>query len=137
MRSALVAAILLFATGSSWAFDTGNEFLKECEPGTKKAFTQLSDQEQLWGSACANYIRGFVGGVRVAEAATATKMICSPPGVEVLQAMRISVQWMSEHTEQLEKSAAQLIFTSLVDAFPCSERTVPPEKSEEKDRLKL
>ena len=137
MRSALLGTILLFAVGRVWAFDTGNEFLKECEPGTKKAFTQLTDQEQLWGSACATYIRGFVGGIRVAEAATATKMICSPPGVEVLQAMRISVQWMSEHMEQLEKPAAQLIFTSLVDAFPCAQRVVPPEKSEEKDRLKL
>jgi len=120
-----------FAAGRGLAFETGSEFLKECEPGSTKGFSQLTDQEKLLGEACATYIRGFVGGIRIGEARTGTKMVCSPAGVEVLEAMKISVKWMNEHTADLERPAVELIFRSLVDSFPCS-RPAPPRPKEEK-----
>ena len=130
MKLALVVLAGLLAAGSSWAFDTGDDFLRECEPGTTRAFSQLTEQEQLFGRACASFIRGFVGGIRVAEAGTSTKMICSPPDVEVLQAMRISVQWMKEHKEELGKPAVELIYRSLTSTYPCSKQSSPPHDNE-------
>src|SRR5262245_26537876 len=119
MRSALILTILVFAAGRGLAFETGHDFLKECEPGTTKAFSQLSEQEKQFGGACATYVRGFVGGIRVSEVMTGTRMVCSPAGVEVLQAMRIAVKWMNEHTAELDKPAVELMFRALSDAFPC------------------
>ena len=132
MRSALIVLILLFAVSRGFAFETGNEFLKECEPGTTKAFSQLTDEEKLLGGACATYLRGFVGGIRVGEVRTGTKMVCSPAGVEVLQAMKISVKWMNEHTEELDRPAVELIFRSLADAFPCAKTAPPRQEDREK-----
>ena len=137
MKLALVVLAGLFAAGSGYAFDTGDDFLRECEPGTTRAFSQLTEQEQLFGRACASYIRGFVGGIRVAEVGTATKMICSPPEVEVLQAMRISVQWMKDHHEELAKPAVELIYRSLVNAYPCSRPSSPPSRSEDSNPTHL
>jgi hypothetical protein len=134
------ALLMLFMTlssaGSALAFDTGNEFLKECEPGTTKGFTQLSDQEQLFGMACAGYMRGFIGGIRVAEAGTGKRMICSPSGIDTLEAMRISVKWMNSHKDDLNRPAVELILRSMSDAFPCSDSGTPP-RPEEHDRLSL
>jgi hypothetical protein len=131
MKFALVILALLFAAGSGWAFETGDDFLKECEPGATRAFSQLTEQEQLFGRACAAYIRGFVGGIRVAEVGTATKMICSPRDVEVLQAMRIAVQWMKEHHEDLTRPAVELIYRSLANAFPCTQPSSPPQHGDQ------
>jgi Rap1a immunity proteins len=134
MKSTLVVLILLFAAGRGVAFETGREFLKECEPGTMKAFSELTDEEKLLGGACATYISGFVGGIRVGEVRTGTKMVCSPADVEVLQAMRISVKWMNEHTEDLDIPAVELIFRSLANAFPCPKTAPPQQKDERKNK---
>ena len=125
--------MFLFAVSRGFAFETGNEFLKECEPGTTKAFSQLTDEEKLLGGACATYMRGFVGGIRVGEVRTGTKMVCSPPGVEVLQAMKISVKWMNEHPQELNRPAVELIFRSLADAFPCA-KPAPPRQEDEREK---
>jgi hypothetical protein len=128
-----VVLVLLFAVSRGLAFETGNEFLKECEPGTTKPFSQLTEEEKLLGGACATYVRGFVGGIRVGEVRTGTKMVCSPAGVEVLQAMKISAKWMNEHPAELDRPAVELIFRSLADAFPCA-KPRPPQQEEEKEK---
>ena len=129
MKSALVALVLLFAAGRSWAFETGNDFLKECEPATQKVFTQLTDDERSLAVNCGGYLRGFIGGIRVAERGTASRVICSPDGVEIRHILRLTVQWMNDHKAQLNKSAVELIFSSLLDAFPCSEKKPPSEEN--------
>src|SRR3954468_17836003 len=115
----LILFISLASAGSALAFDTGSEFLKECEPGTTKGFTQLSEQEQLFGMACAGYMRGFIGGIRVSEAGTGKKMICSPSGVDTLEALRISVKWMNSHKDDLNRPAVELILRGMTASFPC------------------
>ena len=83
------------------------------------------------------HIRGFVGGIRVGEFRTGVRMICSPSGVELLDAMRISLKWMNEHPDQLDHPAVELIFRALVDAFPCaksSPRESPPPKPKEEKK---
>lgn len=131
MRAALVALVMLCAASRGYAFDNGREFVKECEAGATKPFPQMTDEEKKLGESCATYIRGFVGGIRVGEFRTGVRMICSPSGVEVLEAMRISLKWMNEHPDQLDHPAVELIFRALVDAFPCA-KTAPPKPSPSK-----
>ena len=133
MRAALIALALLFAAGRGFAFDNGREFVKECEAGATKPFSQLTEQEKTLGESCATYIRGFVGGIRVGEFRTGVRMICSPSGVEVLEAMRISLKWMGAHPDELDHPAVELIFRSLIDAFPCA-KPAPPKPKEEKKK---
>ena len=133
MRATLIALFLLFAAGRGFAFDNGRDFVKECEAGATKPFSQLTDQEKQLGESCATYIRGFVGGIRVGEFRTGVRMICSPSGVEVLEAMRISLQWMNAHPEDLDHPVVELIFRSLVDAFPCA-KSAPPKPSPSKPK---
>ena len=133
MRAVLVGFLLWLAAGSALAFDNGREFIQECEAGATKPFPQMSEQERLLGESCATYIRGFVGGIRVSEYRTGVKMVCSPAGVEVLDAMRISLKWMSEHKEDLDHPVVELVYRALTDAFPCARTTPPPKpKKEEK-----
>ena len=137
MRVALIVLIILFGARGAWAFDTGSDFLKECEPSATKVFTQLTGQEQLSGMACGGFIKGFVAGIRMAEAGTASKMICSTTDIEIRNALKISVAWMNAHRDQLSQSAARLLLLSLVDAFPCSNQEPPDPDSRENDRLTL
>lgn len=136
MRAALIAIVLLTFAVRGYAFDNGREFIKECKAGATKPFSQLTSEEKQYGESCATYIRGFVGGIRVGEFRTGVRMICSPSGVEVLEAMRIALQWMDGHQEELDHPAVELIFRSLVDAFPCgkpaSPKSSPPKPKEEK-----
>ncbi len=136
MRAALIVLVLLAAAGRGYAFDNGRDFIKECEPGATKPFSQLTDQEKQFGESCATYIRGFVGGIRVGEYRTGVRMICSPSGVEVLEAMRIALKWMDAHKDELDHPAVELIFRSLIDAFPCGQpappKSSPPKPKEEK-----
>jgi len=133
MRAALIGFVLLCAAGRGFAFDNGREFVKECEPGATKPFSQLTEQEKLFGESCATYVRGFVGGIRVSEFRTGTRMICSPAGIEVLQAMRIALKWMNEHKDDLDHPAVELIFRSLSDAFPCAKPAPAKPKEEKKE----
>ena len=133
MRATLIAFVLLIAADRGYAFDNGREFIKECEAGATKPFSQLTDQEKQFGESCATYIRGFVGGIRVGEFRTGTRMVCSPSGVEVLEAMRIALKWMDGHKEELDHPAVELIFRSLVDAFPCG-KPAPPKSSPRKPK---
>jgi len=90
-------------------------------------------------------MQGFVGGIRVAEAGTASQVICSPKGMEIGHALRISIKWMSDHKPELHKPVGVLVFNSLVEAFPCSKNApVPkpapepkPETTEENKELRL
>ncbi len=134
MRFVLVALVLLFAAGRGWAFETGNDFLRECEPATQKVFTQLTDDERYLAVNCGGYLRGFICGIRVAERGTASRVICSPAGVEIRHVLKITVKWMNNHKEQLNKSAVELIFSSLLDEFPCSEKKPPLEEDSEKNQ---
>ena len=147
MKIAMVSVFLLLTTSNSWSFETGKDFLKECEPSSKKVFTQLTETEQLLAMSCGGYIRGFVGAIRVTEARTQSMIVCSPENVEIGQALRLTVKWMSDHPEELGRPAVQLIFTALIDSFPCSkdperdeEQDAPPskqDKTEEHDKLSL
>jgi hypothetical protein len=129
MRAALIGLVLLIVAASrGYAFDNGREFIKECEAGATKSFSQLTSEEKQYGESCATYIRGFVGGIRVGEFRTGIRMICSPSGVEVLEAMRIALKWMDGHKDELDHPAVELIFRSLVDAFPCGQ-VAPPKSS--------
>jgi hypothetical protein len=139
MRAALIGLVLLVAAaGRGYAFDNGREFIKECEAGATKPFSQLTAEEKQFGESCATYIRGFVGGIRVGEFRTGVRMICSPSGVEVLEAMRIALKWMDGHKDELDHPAVELIFRSLVDAFPCGQsappKSTPPKPKEEKKK---
>ena len=125
MKAAFFGVVLL-AANSGWAFETGREFLKECEPSTKQVFTQLSPDDQLLGIGCGGYLRGFMAAIRITEAGQGKRMICSPAGAEIRQALRIVVGWMNGHTPQLDQPAPSLIFASLSEAFPCGGKPVPP-----------
>lgn len=133
MRAALIALVMLCGASRGYAFDNGRDFIKECEAGATKPFPQMTEQEKHLGEACATYIRGFVGGIRVGEFRTGVRMICSPSGVEVLEAMRISLKWMNEHPDQLDHPAVELIFRALIDAFPCGQ-AAPPKSSPPRPR---
>jgi hypothetical protein len=134
MRSAVVIAILLFASANARAFESGREFLEECGPSATKVFSQLSPDEQLMGMSCGGYLKGFIGAIRLAETGTRSHMICSPADIEIRQALKLSVAWMNDHSDELDKPATQLIFRALVDAFPCSgKRKQRQQEDEEQD----
>jgi len=47
-------------------------------------------------------------------------MYCLPQnGIEIGQAVRITVKWLRDHPEKLHQDGVNLVWRALSDAFPC------------------
>jgi hypothetical protein len=88
--------------------------------------------------ACIGYISGFADGVEIGRVVAAYKIYgekaldwtvdegarrlgsyCKPGPVTVGQAIRIVVNYLEAHPEQLHESPRTLVNGALADAFPC------------------
>jgi hypothetical protein len=99
----------------------GNELLKDC-----RAALQVLDSGKTQNSAGANkcfgYLKGFTDGTVMLAAANPNarwSFICPATEVTVNQQVRIVTKYLAEHSDQLYKSADQLVSSALVHAFPC------------------
>ena len=135
MRPTFFVAMFLFVAGTGWAFDTGNEFLKECG---REMSTRSTNTEMLLYANCVGYVSGISHGMQIAPAwrvGGKEAIFCPPRGSNTGQFMRITVKWMNDHPELLHEHASVLIFFALLDAFAC------PEELErirgETERLKI
>jgi hypothetical protein len=107
-----IALVLTVALGGIHAANaepaTGMEFQQWCSnpKGSTESFQ------------CAVYMRAFLDGY-VFLLDTAQKAFCLPRDVTVGQARLITNKFMSEHPEELHKSAPAIIVQALTIAYAC------------------
>ena len=69
---------------------------------------------------CTLFVTGVLGGIDAQEMASdSAKSFCNPGTVTVGHAKSIFIKYMAERPDQLEHSAAVLVYFSLIKAFPC------------------
>jgi hypothetical protein len=104
------AMMVFFAAAALSApqFETGNRLYANCLGG---------DSQQRF---CEGFIVAVADELRVAYASFAPKAyLCIPGDVAVQQLKDVVVLYLERHPEERHLSAASLVSTALVDAFPC------------------
>lgn len=134
MRLVLVVIVFLFTVSAGWGkgneFKSGNEFLRECNPG--KAHSQLTDSEVRELLPCYVYPKGFAEAITVSQVISKHKNICLPsgPALTPFQIWEIAIKGMQDHPEMLGGPAPGLIYLSLMKAYSCSPVAAPAEQAE-------
>jgi hypothetical protein len=122
-----VAIMLLGMPGDamaqdSWGLETGNDYLRLCSTALDADASGRAD-----GLVCRGYMRGFLSGLDATQDLYVTarkqpRVLCLPATVNVDQLMRISLNYLNNHTASLHGSLVQLILMSWVERFPCPKR---------------
>jgi hypothetical protein len=123
----VVVSLATFARGGQVMYMDGNRLLRQCEPGIAEERGKLSSDQVADSAFCSGYVAGvmdannaLLNSVAAAKDAPVRPMYCLPSdGVEVGQAVRITVKWLRAHPEKLHLQGGDLVWMSLADAFPC------------------
>ncbi len=105
----------------------GNRLLRQCEPGTSEDRSRLSSDQVGDFVFCTGYLAGamdanntLLNSLQAQKGSQLRPMYCLPKdGIEVGQAVRVTVKWLKNHPEKLHLQGDILIWQSLMDAFPC------------------
>jgi hypothetical protein len=131
MRGTLCIIVLIASVvplhGRQLAYMDGNRLLQQCEPGTSEHKARLSADRLTDFAFCSGYVGGvmdanttLVSSMSAEGKRQVAPMYClSEEGIEVGQAVRITVKWLREHPEKLHLEGDILVYMSLTDAFPC------------------
>lgn len=122
----VVVSLATFARGQV-AYMDGNLLLAKCEPGISEDRSKLSSDQATDSFFCMGYVAGVMdanntleNSVAAARSAATKPMYCLPSGgIEVGQAVRVTVKWLKGHPEKLHLQGDILVYMSLTDAFSC------------------
>ena len=109
---ATVAASQSFAAE---AYKTGNELLQLCR-------SDLAANQAI----CLGYITGVADALESNDAAVAKdgrdgdkRRVCVSTGVTIGQLQRVVVKYITDHSENLDYNASDLVASALARDFPC------------------
>lgn len=94
------------AHASSYALNTGNDFIESCS----------SDGVSYERAACLAYVRGLFDAFRLASS------ICPPDGVTIDQMLEIGRKAIRDNPQNRHKPASFLIWESWFLDFPCRKK---------------
>jgi hypothetical protein len=100
---------------------TGSDFMDHCSNVIKESsgieITGVELQKALY---CIAYMDGFIESYTVTIFSTrAENLFCLPEGINNEQVARIFYKYLQENPKSLHRSGKTLLFTSLIEAFPC------------------
>ncbi len=107
----------------------GNDLLDGCTQAIRLMNEDsLNPAQGMRGALCLGYIGGFLGShMLIVSLAESQPLFCTPKvglkrrGVQVGQAARIIVKWLTDHPKDLHLDVDILTLLALADAFPCPE----------------
>ena len=91
---------------------TGNELLARCQQA-------LGEQPGPRDVAAASGCRALVRSVLAMASLTRSLRLCSPGDVTVIQAVRVVVNYLNAHPDELYQRDTTLTLRALRRAFPC------------------
>ena len=107
----LVAIPLEVSAQENYPFQTGNDFLSQCEVGS----------DALSEAYCLGYIAGLVDRDAVAQGLNeGAGMICLPEESNLRQSVDVVLEFLRETPEVRHESARILALIALGRAFPCA-----------------
>jgi hypothetical protein len=120
MRVLLAVVLLGFSSVSFGAFMSGYELLAHAENCEKY---QAGQETEEYNRSC-GVGRAYVAGVfdnahSLTERWLFDKHFCKPDDVGKSQLIAVVKKYMGDHPEQMEFTAAGIVYDALVGAFPC------------------
>jgi hypothetical protein len=121
IRSGLsVAALMCMAPQCLAVFSTGNEMLDSCSAAVRSTDERLDGVNSIKAGYCMGYLAGFVDSYDVGVYTGAKEVACIPKTVNNGQLARVLVKWLKENPTQLHRNPRILVYSALVDGFPCA-----------------
>jgi hypothetical protein len=124
MKTGLMTVALagMLASGAAMAADArfdGNELLPQCQ-----SYIKLIDGEKTNDFFSAGVCAGFVQGVSntvyfYSDEVKKNQKFCKPDGVTNAQLVRIVVKYLKDNPKDLNEGRMTLVWTALMDAYPC------------------
>ena len=106
----LLVVIVVFS-GSAQGDLTARDFVSRCQGAVK-----FSEKDTINKDYDTGYCMGTFFGM---SSVLNGEYICFPQGVTVKQSIRVFLKYMDDHPEKLHLQAPNLIYESLISAFPC------------------
>jgi|SRR6516162_3053430 hypothetical protein len=110
----LLFPLLLLCTSSSPA--------QTVKVGTHRTATKLQDLCREHAGECLGYIQGAADGFAFAMAhgwVPTSWKACTPKGVTGNGLVRVFLEFIDNHPEQLSYSAADVVWNAMAAAYPC------------------
>ena len=76
----------------------------------------MSSGETYLTAFCSGIVSGVLSSSNIMER---RYKFCPPPGVNLLQAMKVLVKFMNDHPDQLHQEVAVLATAAFFNAWPC------------------
>jgi hypothetical protein len=113
---AFFALAAFCAAQESLGYMNGNRLLEQCDTGAQ--------QQKLF---CSGYVAGVMdtqvtlfNSLNAATNQQRPSLYCLPKGgIEVGQAVRVTIKWLKDHPEKLHIAGDILVGLALQEAFPC------------------
>lgn len=123
--SLLAITLLLIPAIPAFGKTTGNDVLDSCQTAIH-VYDSGGSLHFAYGW-CTGWVEGAMALTKLHnEWATSPEknpsllQFCAPdPGIPVIQAVRVVVNYLKEHTEQLDGDGMGLTVAALKDSFPC------------------
>jgi Rap1a immunity proteins len=123
--------LLLAACMSASAESTGNDVLKSCQAAVRFADNDGAPVSEHFDSGwCFGWVSGALEITKLhnewtdftGQKPTLLQFCLPESGIPVIQAVRIVVQYLKEHPEQLHEDGMSLTIAALKDSFPCGKQ---------------
>lgn len=104
-----------------YEFETGNDVFEKCNLGSSNPSQTTDFESVLPVTFCGGWASGLMDGIMLVEGMTDTKVICAPPEASPSEILLIVKRYLSTHNEYMDSNKSTLVYSALVDAYPCTD----------------
>jgi hypothetical protein len=112
----VLSLCLLVAALASYG-QTGDNLQKNCRAALALSNGQAANLYDA--GICTGTVKGAMDMAASYKKAADANMICFPEGVTTGQNIKIVMEYLENHPQELQKRQGSLIYVALRDAFPC------------------
>ena len=122
MKYLCYCAVCCSLMGNLLAMD-GNGLLESCQKYLKMLSNQAANtnQDLISSGLCIGYVGGVQDTARGWHREAKIQLYCIPEAAKSDQLIRVTLKFLENNPAQLHYSAATLVETAFVLAFPCKE----------------
>jgi len=110
---AVAALMVSFPSPSIAAFKSGNQLVDDCTADPRSSTHFQSD------AYCIGFVVGVVDDETMIGDILKRPIICLRPSVTAGQLRDVVIAYLQRHPEKRDYTAASLVMSAVLDAFPC------------------
>lgn len=118
MKRFITILVLLLATSAAFGVYRGQDLLTYCEPriqGTFQSEDRAGQHKEMFRAGiCEGYFQATIEWYELMEV-----KICHSDDVTVDQSIKVAVEYIKDHPEEIHNLGSYLILKSWIEAYPC------------------